>query len=135
MFESQQTEVRIPENTPIHSPVLSVQAVSPKGQKLIYSIVDGDRYGDFAVDFNTGMYSHLGQFFVVVYLNREHSVVVANEYRINCIVFNLSVHSDQSITGDSSSPEDGNDYFFMICFVLECVCCEKMTSFLSEPQN
>lgn len=56
VFESQQTEVRIPENTPIHSPVLSVQAVSPKGQKLIYSIVDGDRYSDFAVDFNTGTY-------------------------------------------------------------------------------
>ncbi|KAK7449354.1 hypothetical protein BaRGS_00040023, partial [Batillaria attramentaria] len=61
VFERQQSEVSIHENTPVHSPVLSVQAVSPKGQKLIYSIVDGDRYGDFAVDFNTGLIAVAGQ--------------------------------------------------------------------------
>lgn len=56
VFPDQQTEVRIPENMAMHSPVLSIQAVSPKGQKLIYSIFDGDKYGDFAVDFNTGTF-------------------------------------------------------------------------------
>lgn len=56
VFPDQQTEVRIPENMAMHFPVLSIQAVSPKGQKLIYSIFDGDKYGDFAVDFNTGTF-------------------------------------------------------------------------------
>lgn len=61
LFEIQQKEVRIPENTPIYSPVVSVHAVSPKGQKLLYSIMDGDRYGDFEADFNTGLVSVVGQ--------------------------------------------------------------------------
>lgn len=54
VFETQQKGVRILENTPLHSAVVSVQAASPKGHKLLYSIVQGDRYGDFQVDFNTG---------------------------------------------------------------------------------
>lgn len=64
VFPDQQTEVRIPENMAMHSPVLSIQAVSPKGQKLIYSIFDGDKYGDFAVDFNTGTF-----LYIFVYIN------------------------------------------------------------------
>lgn len=55
MFKEQQLHVSIPENTPMYAPVISIQAISPKGEKLIYSISNGDRYGDFAVDFNTGM--------------------------------------------------------------------------------
>ncbi|XP_076446580.1 protocadherin Fat 1-like isoform X2 [Babylonia areolata] len=72
VFESQHMEVQIPENTPVHSAVQSVQAVSPQGQKLIYSIVDGDRYGDFAVDFNTDM-QELGPCLILVagQLDRE----------------------------------------------------------------
>ena len=36
------------------SPVLSVQASSPSGRQLIYSIVSGNEGEEFAVDFNTG---------------------------------------------------------------------------------
>ncbi|XP_076467657.1 protocadherin Fat 1-like [Babylonia areolata] len=57
MFEFQHAEVRIPEDLPVYSPVKSVHAVSPSSHKLIYSITTGDRYGDFAVDFNTGLVS------------------------------------------------------------------------------
>ncbi|XP_041359153.1 protocadherin Fat 1-like isoform X2 [Gigantopelta aegis] len=55
IFEKSFYNVSVPENIAMHSPVLSIQAFSPKNQKLIYSITKGDKYGDFAVDFNTAM--------------------------------------------------------------------------------
>ena len=48
--------VTVPENLPPQTTVVSVQASSPTGRKLIYSITDGDKYNEFTVDFNTGMY-------------------------------------------------------------------------------
>ena len=47
----------IPESSEPLSPVLSVQASSPSGRQLIYSIVTGNEDEEFAVDFNTGMLS------------------------------------------------------------------------------
>lgn len=55
VFSQQYYSVSIPENIQLHSPVISLQAGSPNGQKLIYSITKGDKYGEFAVDFNTGV--------------------------------------------------------------------------------
>ncbi|XP_064610099.1 protocadherin Fat 1-like isoform X2 [Liolophura sinensis] len=55
VFSQQYYSVSIPENIQLHSPVISLQAGSPNGQKLIYSITKGDKYGEFAVDFNTDM--------------------------------------------------------------------------------
>lgn len=55
IFDRQFYSVSIPENTPMHSAILSIEAVSPTSQKLIYSITKGDMYGEFAIDFNTGM--------------------------------------------------------------------------------
>ena len=54
IFESQYYKVSIVENIQPYSPVLSMQAYSPEGRKLIYSIVAGNTYEEFAVDFNTG---------------------------------------------------------------------------------
>lgn len=33
---------------------MSLKAISPNNQKLIYSITDGDPYKEFTVDFNIG---------------------------------------------------------------------------------
>lgn len=46
----------IPENMELHSPLsAAIQAESPLGRKLIYTIVKGNELEEFAVDFNTGM--------------------------------------------------------------------------------
>lgn len=45
----------IPENIELHSPLsVAIQAESPLGRKLIYTIVKGNELEEFAVDFNTG---------------------------------------------------------------------------------
>ena len=54
LFEKQFYNVTIPENIELHTPILSLQALSPNGQKLVYSITNGDIYNEFTVDFNTG---------------------------------------------------------------------------------
>ncbi|XP_052793607.1 protocadherin Fat 1-like isoform X3 [Mya arenaria] len=45
----------IPEYIPRGSAVATLSANSPTGQKLIYTIMDGNYYGDFDVDFNIGV--------------------------------------------------------------------------------
>lgn len=54
VFKSQYYQASIKENIQPYSPVLSIEAVSPERRKLIYSIVDGNPYEEFAIDFNTG---------------------------------------------------------------------------------
>ena len=54
LFESPIYETSVPENVASHTPVKAVKAISPHGQKLIYSISRGDKYGEFSLDFNTG---------------------------------------------------------------------------------
>lgn len=54
MFEQSSYEASIPENSSPYTPIITLQATSPYGQKLIYSISRGDKYGEFALDFNTG---------------------------------------------------------------------------------
>ena len=44
----------VPENVQSFTPILTVSARSPMGNSLVYSIVSGDEYGEFAVDFNIG---------------------------------------------------------------------------------
>ena len=53
-FSEPYLTVTVPEDVPIKSSILFIEATSPRGQKLIYSITKGDIYGEFAVDFNTG---------------------------------------------------------------------------------
>lgn len=46
----------VPENIELHTPLsVAIQAESPLGRKLIYTIVKGNELEEFSVDFNTGM--------------------------------------------------------------------------------
>lgn len=55
VFAKQFYTDNIPENIELHSPLsVAIQAESPLGRKLIYSIVHGNEMEKFAVDFNTG---------------------------------------------------------------------------------
>ena len=54
VFEKPSVYVSVPENIPVYSTIVTVRATSPTGSQLIYSIVNGDVYQEFAVDFNIG---------------------------------------------------------------------------------
>lgn len=57
VFGQQYYSASVLESADPLSPVLSVQASSPSGRQLIYSIVSGNEGEEFAVDFNTGPYT------------------------------------------------------------------------------
>lgn len=60
VFKKQFYSETVPENIELHSPLsVSVQAESPLGRKLIYSIIKGNDLEEFALDFNTGEYPYL----------------------------------------------------------------------------
>lgn len=54
VFNKQVYNVSVFEKIAIHTPVTNIQALSPQNHKIIYSISEGDKYGDFAVNFDTG---------------------------------------------------------------------------------
>lgn len=55
VFNKQFYSDNVSENIEIYSPLsLAIQADSPLGRKLIYTIVKGNEMEEFAVDFNTG---------------------------------------------------------------------------------
>ena len=73
VFDRQFYTVSTPENIELHSPLtVNIQAESPLGRKLIYSIVNGNSYEEFAVDFNTGKMWYIIQKF---YKNKVDSFV------------------------------------------------------------
>ncbi|XP_028656255.1 protocadherin Fat 3a isoform X1 [Erpetoichthys calabaricus] len=45
------------EDIEAHTPILSINATSPEGQNIIYTIVEGDPYNQFNIDFDTGVLS------------------------------------------------------------------------------
>ncbi|XP_075054823.1 protocadherin Fat 3 isoform X5 [Mixophyes fleayi] len=45
------------EDVEMHTPILNINATSPEGQGIIYTIVDGDSYNQFNIDFDTGVLS------------------------------------------------------------------------------
>lgn len=56
IFDRQFYTVTTSENVELHTPLaVNIQAESPLGRRLIYSIANGDLYEEFAVDFNTGI--------------------------------------------------------------------------------
>lgn len=64
VFNKQFYSDTVPENIELHSPLsVAIQAESPLGRKLIYTIVKGNELEEFAVDFNTG------EFFDIILLN------------------------------------------------------------------
>ena len=54
VFDKPFYSISVPENIQTHTAIISIEAHSPHGRKLIYSITKGDIYDEFAVDFNTG---------------------------------------------------------------------------------
>ncbi|XP_043267899.1 fat-like cadherin-related tumor suppressor homolog isoform X3 [Venturia canescens] len=56
VFDKQFYTDSVLESIEVHSPLsLSIQAQSPLGRKLIYSITKGNDFEEFALDFNTGV--------------------------------------------------------------------------------
>ncbi|KAM9329220.1 protocadherin Fat 1 [Gastrophryne carolinensis] len=55
VFEKTFYSAVIAENAQLHSPVVHVQANSPEGLRIIYSITDGDPFSQFNINFNTGV--------------------------------------------------------------------------------
>ncbi|XP_025063474.1 protocadherin Fat 1 isoform X5 [Alligator sinensis] len=55
VFEKPFYSAEIPENIQLHSPVVHIQANSPEGLKVFYSITDGDPFNQFTINFNTGV--------------------------------------------------------------------------------
>uniref|UniRef100_UPI00398EB0C5 protocadherin Fat 1a isoform X2 n=1 Tax=Pristiophorus japonicus TaxID=55135 RepID=UPI00398EB0C5 len=55
VFEKPFYSIEIPENIQLHTPVVYVQANSPEGPRVIYSITDGDPFNQFTINFNTGV--------------------------------------------------------------------------------
>ncbi|XP_043918442.1 protocadherin Fat 1 [Protopterus annectens] len=55
VFEKPFYSVEIAENIHLNAPVIHVQANSPEGFKVVYMIMDGDPFSQFAIGFNTGV--------------------------------------------------------------------------------
>lgn len=80
VFDKQFYSVSVPENIDLYAPIpLSIRADSPLARKLIYSIVAGNTFEEFAIDFNTGEFSiitfsysnHLTTLHYILKLNGE----------------------------------------------------------------
>ncbi|KAM4809573.1 LOW QUALITY PROTEIN: protocadherin Fat 1 [Rhinophrynus dorsalis] len=55
VFEKPFYSAEIAENAQLHSPVVQVQANSPEGLRIIYTVTDGDPFNQFNINFNTGV--------------------------------------------------------------------------------
>ncbi|XP_061473408.1 protocadherin Fat 2 [Rhineura floridana] len=55
LFQSLFYTVKVPENIPLYTPVLHIQARSPEGLRLIYNIVEEGALKHFNIDFKTGV--------------------------------------------------------------------------------
>ncbi|XP_010181879.1 PREDICTED: protocadherin Fat 2 [Mesitornis unicolor] len=61
LFQSLYYRVKVPENIPLYTSVLHIQARSPEGLRLIYNIVEEDALKLFSTDFKTGVLTVTGQ--------------------------------------------------------------------------
>lgn len=63
VFDKQFYSMSVPENVELQSPLgIPMQASSPLGRKLIYTIVEGNEFEEFALDFNTGTLKNISNF-------------------------------------------------------------------------
>ncbi|XP_033631597.1 protocadherin Fat 1-like isoform X4 [Asterias rubens] len=60
VFQEQYYHSSIPENIQLHSAVIQIQAVSPQGRDVIYSISTGDEYKQFDINPDTGVVNVVG---------------------------------------------------------------------------
>uniref|UniRef100_A0A3P9N6B8 Cadherin domain-containing protein n=1 Tax=Poecilia reticulata TaxID=8081 RepID=A0A3P9N6B8_POERE len=57
VFDKSFYSVSVNEDLDVHTPILGVNATSPDGQNIIYTIVDGDASFQFGIGFDTGVIS------------------------------------------------------------------------------
>lgn len=57
VFDKSFYYVSVNEDVVVHTPILSINATSPEGQNIIYTIVDGDPSLQFDIGFDTGVIS------------------------------------------------------------------------------
>uniref|UniRef100_A0A671THD5 FAT atypical cadherin 3a n=1 Tax=Sparus aurata TaxID=8175 RepID=A0A671THD5_SPAAU len=57
VFDKSFYSVFVNEDVAVHTPILGINATSPEGQNIIYTIVDGDPYLQFDIGFDTGVIS------------------------------------------------------------------------------
>nr|XP_057936456.1 protocadherin Fat 3a isoform X2 [Doryrhamphus excisus] len=57
VFDKSFYSVSVNEDVAVHTPVLGINATSPEGQHIFYTIVDGDPYLLFDIGFDTGVIS------------------------------------------------------------------------------
>ncbi|XP_078140221.1 protocadherin Fat 3a isoform X1 [Centroberyx gerrardi] len=72
VFDKSFYSVSVNEDVAVHTPILGINATSPEGQNIIYTIVDGDPSLQFDIGFDTGVIS------VIHSLDYE----VASSYRL-----------------------------------------------------
>ncbi|XP_068134493.1 protocadherin Fat 2 [Hyperolius riggenbachi] len=61
IFQSLYYTVSVPENVPVSTPILHIQARSPEGFRIVYNIVENEALSLFSIDFKTGSLSISGQ--------------------------------------------------------------------------
>uniref|UniRef100_A0A8D0GHX8 FAT atypical cadherin 2 n=1 Tax=Sphenodon punctatus TaxID=8508 RepID=A0A8D0GHX8_SPHPU len=61
LFQSLYYKVKVPENIPVYTPILHIQARSTEGLRLIYNIVEEVALKLFNIDFKTGVLTVTGQ--------------------------------------------------------------------------
>nr|XP_046244015.1 protocadherin Fat 3a isoform X3 [Scatophagus argus] len=57
VFDKSFYSISVNEDVAVHTPIVSINATSPEGQNIIYTIVDGDPSLQFDVGFDTGVIS------------------------------------------------------------------------------
>uniref|UniRef100_A0A3Q3GUK6 Cadherin domain-containing protein n=1 Tax=Labrus bergylta TaxID=56723 RepID=A0A3Q3GUK6_9LABR len=57
VFDKSFYSVTVNEDVAVHTPILGINATSPEGQNIIYTIVDGDPSLQFDIGFDTGVIS------------------------------------------------------------------------------
>ncbi|XP_038055589.1 protocadherin Fat 1-like isoform X3 [Patiria miniata] len=60
VFQEQYYQASIPENIQLHSAVIQIQAISPHGRDVLYSISGGDEFKQFDINPNTGVVNVIG---------------------------------------------------------------------------
>ncbi|XP_041474294.1 protocadherin Fat 1-like isoform X3 [Lytechinus variegatus] len=85
VFEEQYYRSTIPEDLELHSAVLQIQAISPHGRDLIYSIGEGDEFNQFDINPLTGVINLIG---AVDYETRQ--------------LYSLEVLASDTLTGASA---------------------------------
>ncbi|XP_046644672.1 fat-like cadherin-related tumor suppressor homolog isoform X5 [Daphnia pulicaria] len=106
VFGQQYYSASVLESADPLSPVLSVQASSPSGRQLIYSIVSGNEGEEFAVDFNTAHNSENGPCLIYIVNRLDYEVRSKYELLVRATDSVSGAHSEVPV---SVSVEDAND--------------------------